>query len=146
MKDKIITHMVLDTIFTEEEGQETFSGTESECYDFIQEQAAGNSMAAYGMVIVPMRVHITHSIFTDDDLIQKLKNSNAPEFIKGIDYKMLREQKEILINNFEGSRNTDIVDAIDGILNLLDSLQDYVADDLEMGNMFVFGLNDETED
>lgn len=32
------THEVLDLVYTPEEGQKCFSGTEKQCYDFINEQ------------------------------------------------------------------------------------------------------------
>jgi hypothetical protein len=32
------THIVLDLMYTEEEGQECFTGTYSECFDFMTEQ------------------------------------------------------------------------------------------------------------
>jgi len=32
------THQVLDLVYTPDEGQECFSGTEQECYNFINEQ------------------------------------------------------------------------------------------------------------
>ena len=44
------THVVLDTIYTPEEGQECFDGTLQECQDFIAEQ--GGSTFTY--VIRPM--------------------------------------------------------------------------------------------
>ena len=32
------THQVLDLVYTPDEGQKCFEGTEQECYDFIQQQ------------------------------------------------------------------------------------------------------------
>jgi hypothetical protein len=42
------THEVLDLIYTPEEGQECFSGTEQECYEFIQQQ--GDAFFTYKVV------------------------------------------------------------------------------------------------
>jgi len=38
------THEVLDLVYTLEEGQECFSGTEKQCYDFINEQGGATFM------------------------------------------------------------------------------------------------------
>ena len=43
------THKVLDTMYTEDEGQEAFSGTQEECYEFISTQSMN-----YGMIVVPL--------------------------------------------------------------------------------------------
>lgn len=38
------THQVLDLVYTPEEGQECFEGTEQECYDFIAKQGGATFM------------------------------------------------------------------------------------------------------
>jgi hypothetical protein len=38
------THQVLDLVYTLDEGQECFEGTEQECYDFIQQQGGATFM------------------------------------------------------------------------------------------------------
>jgi hypothetical protein len=38
------THQVLDLVYTPEEGQECFEGTEQECYDFINQQGGATFM------------------------------------------------------------------------------------------------------
>lgn len=38
------THEVLDLVYTPEEGQECFSGTESECYEFVESQGGASFM------------------------------------------------------------------------------------------------------
>ncbi len=38
------TYEVLDLVYLPEEGQECFSGTEEECYDFIEEQGGATFM------------------------------------------------------------------------------------------------------
>ena len=43
------THKVLDMIYTEDEGQECFSGTYGQCFDFVAEQ-----MMCYAYKIVPL--------------------------------------------------------------------------------------------
>jgi len=41
------THIVIDTVYTEEEGNEAFAGTLQECNDWVSEQG-------FGYKIVPM--------------------------------------------------------------------------------------------
>ena len=64
----------------------------------------------------------------------------APDFIMNIDWKQLREQKLYLLQ-------TGIeTEPIDGIIHLLDALQDYAADELGLGEELVFGeLTDEVK-
>jgi hypothetical protein len=38
------THQVLDLVYTPDEGQECFDGSEQECYDFIQQQGGATFM------------------------------------------------------------------------------------------------------
>jgi len=38
------THQVLDLVYTPDEGQECFEGTEQECYDFIKQQGGATFM------------------------------------------------------------------------------------------------------
>ena len=38
------THQVLDLVYTPDEGQECFEGTEQECYDFIEQQGGSTFM------------------------------------------------------------------------------------------------------
>lgn len=59
----------------------------------------------------------------------------TPEFIKNIDWELLREQKEWLLNN--GS------DEAMGIAHLIDAIQDYAADELGIDENIVFNnIND----
>ena len=68
---------------------------------------------------------------------------NVPEFIKKIDWSLLRNQKATLIaviNNMETDGTNDVTnkmiaserDDLDGILNLIDALQDYAVDDAKI--------------
>ena len=47
---KTATHEVLDLVYTPEEGQECFSGTEQECNDFVEEQGG----ATFTYKVVPI--------------------------------------------------------------------------------------------
>ena len=73
-------------------------------------------------------------------------NVQVPEFIKGIDFKLLREQKAVLLSIMEWNKIPQVNDSIDGIVHLLDALQDYCTDELGFDELEVFGdLNDEGE-
>lgn len=72
--------------------------------------------------------------------------SGTPEeFFWGIDYALLREQKEQLLKVIddlaqwgEGEAAVAQSEALDGILSLIDSLQDLANDDLKIPNVFAF--------
>ena len=48
------THQVLDLVYTPDEGQECYEGTEQECYDFIQQQ--GDAIFMYKVVPIVRKV------------------------------------------------------------------------------------------
>ena len=61
------------------------------------------------------------------------------EFIKNIDWNLLREQKAYLIN-------TGIeTEPMDGIIHLIDALQDYSVDTMGLSEKEVFDLTPEEE-
>lgn len=47
------THVVLDLVYTPDEGQECFSGSESECYEFISEQVSEQGGCTFMYKVVP---------------------------------------------------------------------------------------------
>jgi len=76
-----------------------------------------------------------------------------PEFITKIDWELLKEQKidivyitddikESIRNVSEGDIRTVIynkwIDSLNGIIELIDALQDYAVDELEMGEDIIF--------
>ena len=76
------------------------------------------------------------------------KNKNIPTLnpIEGINYKLLRAQKESLIKMIEAGKDTfgsvtkADAEMCDGILHLIDSIQDYAVDSLGMKETIVFGI------
>ena len=48
------THQVLDLVYTPDEGQECYEGTEQECYDFIQQQ--GDAIFMYKVVPIVRKI------------------------------------------------------------------------------------------
>lgn len=70
----------------------------------------------------------------------KEKLDQAPEFIRGIDWRLLKEQKQYLydvIDNGEQSLHEDVLCL--GLIGLIDSLQDYVCDEIGMPDYMIFG-------
>ena len=59
------THQVLDLVYTPDEGQECYEGTEQECYDFIQQQ--GDAIFMYKVVPIVRKV-----IYENKNEIKKL--------------------------------------------------------------------------
>ena len=65
--------------------------------------------------------------------------SVVPEFMQKIDWKLLREQKKVLMHAVVPSHE---LDAIEGIVHLIDALQDYASDDMGLGDKLVFNLDE----
>jgi len=79
--------------------------------------------------------------FSVNVMIQLIENNvdnDIPEFFMNIDWKLLAEQKQSLLKVIEDCDNVPVLGHLEGILNMIDSLQDYAADDLGFGNAVVF--------
>lgn len=70
-----------------------------------------------------------------------------PEFIKKIDWKLLREQKQTLLEIREMS---DFIsqdyNSFDGLIHLIDALQDFACDEMGLAEKEIFNLNSEEDD
>jgi hypothetical protein len=82
---------------------------------------------------------------TIDDFIESIKSIH-PEFIKKIDWKLLREQKQTLETFFYTKIENVAIDDISGIIHLIDAIQDYACDEMELTEKEVFDLNSEEDD
>ena len=74
-----------------------------------------------------------------------------PEFITKIDWKLLREQKTKLIYLMNRARCTieieeDDSNAIEGIISLIDAIQDYSTDIMGLSEEEVFNLTPEDDE
>jgi len=144
------THQVIDETYTVEEGQGDLVGTEKECQDFLEQQNQGGIQ--YGMRVVPLTLA---EIEAYPDNIEEMKqrakaaimrkDKTIPEFIRKTDWEMLRKQKLSLINTVEHENDLtqEVRDDLEGIIGLLDALQDYASDDLGMGDKFIFNIEPE---
>lgn len=68
------------------------------------------------------------------------------EFINQIDLSELREQKKVLlelVEYFESKKEYKVFNALDGIIYLLDALQDYAVDEMGIDEKIVFIQNEE---
>lgn len=75
-----------------------------------------------------------------------MKNSNTPEFIQKIDWNKLKEQKAALLTSityFETHYLKSIADNLEGILSLIDAIQDYAVDEMGLPETVVFDFDDE---
>lgn len=74
-----------------------------------------------------------------------------PEFLTKIDWKLLREQKRelsIFIQDIDwerGIQNVPQLSFLEGIIYLIDAIQDYGVDEMGISEEEVFNLNPEEE-
>jgi hypothetical protein len=77
-------------------------------------------------------------------IVQELKDEQEPFVLDKIDYTMLKEQKTVLVTLSE-QFDTDSMNggALDGVISLIDSIQDYAVDTLGKAEGEVFNLESE---
>jgi len=69
---------------------------------------------------------------------------NTPEIIKKIDWTDLRTQKTLLLETINNKAVSPMhKEALEGILALLDALQDYAVDEMDIDPMHVFDYEQE---
>ena len=81
-----------------------------------------------------------------DNIKEKL--DQAPEFIRGIDWTLLKKQKLDLlktITDVEETDNAERLESLNGILHLIDSLQDYACDEIGIPDYMIFTLLDDDD-
>lgn len=88
------------------------------------------------------------------------QTSNVPEFLTKMDWKLLKNQKQDLIDSIEdfkieskeafsageeqlAERYNDQIESLTGILHLIDSIQDYTLDTLKINESDVFNSIEE---
>jgi len=67
--------------------------------------------------------------------------------LKNIDWELLKDQKELLFGHSINERNNlpkDVLEAMDGIINILDSIQDYAVAEMGVDGTKVFNSEDES--
>lgn len=84
-----------------------------------------------------------HTDFIDDSEIEEKTPPNFPAFIWRIDWAELKVQKKFLmdiINNMDGCVE------FDGILHLIDAIQDYAVDVMGIPEKEVFNITDDFDE
>lgn len=65
------------------------------------------------------------------------------EFIEKIDFDLLKKQKSKLFDIIRDSDNVEQVEALEGIINLINKIQDIAVDEYNYNENEVFDLNNE---
>ena len=73
-------------------------------------------------------------------------NVEMPELYKDIDWALLKEQKKSLLKVIEDCDNVPVLEHLEGILVLIDEIQDDAVDNFGVDEDLVFDLHDEEED
>jgi hypothetical protein len=117
--------------------------------NFLCEQPEGSLFGAYLLLVEELEkgngkdLAANHTSvwekvdnMTVEDIVEAIENAvveikSAPEFLAKMDWKLLRKQKLLLLATI----NNDAVDpehkeGLEGILNMIDSMQDYAVDEL----------------
>ena len=67
-------------------------------------------------------------------------NTEIPQFINDIDWDLLRDQKNTIVGLASSPFNIVSLLNLDGIIHLIDSIQDYAVDVAGIDNEIVFGI------
>lgn len=88
-----------------------------------------------------------YDMIVNDVMDMKEVSNNAqpiPSFIENMDWNLLQQQKLTLLHIIDNKTLTNISDVIcndiDGIVHLIDSIQDYAVDVAGIDNEIVFGI------
>jgi hypothetical protein len=71
------------------------------------------------------------------------KKETMKSFIKDIDFKMLKKQKAVLLEMIEEVDNVPQLEALEGILALINSIQDIAVDQFKLKEEEVFEISNE---
>jgi len=71
----------------------------------------------------------------------------TPEFIKNIDWSLLRNQKATLLETIEAEKGgfVEMLNNLEGIVHLIDTLQDYAVDELGINENCIYDFEKEEE-
>lgn len=114
----------------------------------LEESEKGNDdcqAADYVKVWQPLE-HLSVAVMIET-IENAVINPEMPEFIKKIDFITLRSQKTSLLAVIENLKDIKFqqafIDDLDGILNLIDTIQDAAVDDYGLDENLVFSLHPE---
>jgi hypothetical protein len=75
-----------------------------------------------------------------------MKAKNAEELLKGIDFPLLKEQKKALLKLIEDIDNVPVLEKLEGVVSLINEVQDLAVDVYGMEENEVFDLHPDDED
>lgn len=152
-----------ENLIIEATGRFIYEGDALEAYKKLQQAKENGNSDVLACDIINVwapfeNEHVDSLLDMINDHISELKSileKNIPEFIKNIDWQLLKDQKNDLLTtiidlaydakeaNKAGeeklaSRLTKQSQSIQGIINLIDSIQDYVVDELNIPEKEVF--------
>ena len=87
-----------------------------------------------------------NNYFKIPDYLKALDTYTGSNPIHRIDWVKLREQKAIIQDLPNTVSQQSLLQAVDGLVNLIDSIQDYAADSLGFGEETVFGKSKNEEE
>jgi hypothetical protein len=97
-------------------------------------------------IVIEFELQIQKGLIDNQSFIDVVyREPQFPEFIKRIDWKLLREQKQFLLDIISCEEGIPKIQHLRGIVHLLDALMDYASDDMGLGDKMVFNLNEEEE-
>lgn len=67
------------------------------------------------------------------------------DFIEKIDWELLKKQKATLTKVVFNTQDGEVWDDLEGLLNLIDAIQDYAVEELGLDENYVFELTQENE-
>jgi hypothetical protein len=139
--------------------------------NFLSEQPEGSLFGAYLILVEELEKgngkdlaanHVTvweklQNTMTVEDMVEAIQTAvttEVPEFIEKTNWELLRGQKTVLlklVNEIEKQKTSTAIismpketaEVLDGIINFLDSIQDYAVDIAGKDEVDVFGINPE---
>jgi hypothetical protein len=82
-------------------------------------------------------------------MIETIENAvvdELPEIYRGIDWDLLKQQKKSLLKVIEDCDNVPVLEHLEGIIVLIDAMQDDVVDNYGMDENLVFDLHPDEEE
>ena len=61
--------------------------------------------------------------------------------LENVDWKLLQEQKESLVKHAMDTKESDLRDCLDGVINFLDAIQDAAVNQNQVTEKEVFGID-----
>lgn len=107
----------------------------------------GNLAADYVTVWQPLEhMSVNQILEVIDSELQNMDEPEAPAFMQNMDWDLLRQQKKSLLGVIENTDNVPVLEHLEGIVVLIDAMQDYAVDIMGLDEKDVFLFEKETEE